>query len=407
MRIVLVNDFYSPHMVGGAETLVKSLAQACAARGHEVAVCTARTGGAAHRDTEGSIAIYRIGDFPPFRRSAILASGTAPSLLKPQTRADFDRVVLEFAPDVVHFHNVWLLGPPLIEHAANRGYRVGLTLHDYWPFCLRRSLTRVNWEPCPGPAPLACRACKLRAAATLRSLDLLHIERDREANRQVLAACDFVTAPSRFLAQQVSRNTGTLPSVVYNGVPTEADLGAVGDRAEGGGGETAAREPYLLFAGRATREKGYEHLLRVFARPEMQDYTLLVAGEAAESRLPNVRVLGKRPVEEVRRLMLGARAVVVPSVWPENCPMVVLEALSVGTPIVGSSIGGIPELLERGVTGLLVTAGDEVALAMALRGAWHDHALRASAAQHGPQVARNRFSQAVMVDAFERLYYAA
>jgi glycosyltransferase involved in cell wall biosynthesis len=67
-----------------------------------------------------------------------------------------------------------------------------------------------------------------------------------------------------------------------------------------------------------------------------------------------------------RREVEGASAVVIPSIWPENLPTVAIEALALGVPIIGSEIGGIPELVEHRVSGLLVEPGDAQALAAAL-----------------------------------------
>jgi glycosyltransferase involved in cell wall biosynthesis len=75
-------------------------------------------------------------------------------------------------------------------------------------------------------------------------------------------------------------------------------------------------------------------------------------------------LLGKKDVHE---LMLAASVVVLPSRWYENQPMVVLEALARGVPVVGSDLGGLPELVDPGVTGALVPAGAPEALAEALR----------------------------------------
>ena len=80
-----------------------------------------------------------------------------------------------------------------------------------------------------------------------------------------------------------------------------------------------------------------------------------------------VRFHGLLDKAEVERLMLAASVVVVPSRWYENQPMVVLEALARGVPVVGSALGGMPELIQPGVTGDLVPANDPSALAAALR----------------------------------------
>ena len=88
--------------------------------------------------------------------------------------------------------------------------------------------------------------------------------------------------------------------------------------------------------------------------------------QAEIADLPNVDYLGFVSGDPLRRLVAEARAVVVPSEWYENCPMTVLEAKAVGTPVVGARIGGIPELVREGVDGFLFEPGDIADLAQAL-----------------------------------------
>jgi glycosyltransferase involved in cell wall biosynthesis len=133
---------------------------------------------------------------------------------------------------------------------------------------------------------------------------------------------------------------------------------------------------------------------------------LHVAANATPSTLPNVKVLGQQPRAKMADLIGNAACVIVPSVWKENCPMIIIEALRAGVPIVASRIGGIPELIEEGVTGMLVTPGDAEELAMTIRLCCEDEQLRASARQAGPATVRDRFSREVMVTTLERLYAA-
>lgn len=394
-RVMLVNDFYAPHMVGGAEMLVRELAAGLQNRGHSVAVVTARVGDLPAYENIDGIDVHRIGRFPEYKRTARIASGSAPGRLQRATIREFQEVTAQFRPDVTHFHNVWLLGPFVVNLAVGRK---GMTIHDYWPICLRRTLIRVNNSICPGPEPLPCRACRLRAPATLQSFDLLNIEKQYADYANILASCDFVTAPSRFMADQISRVNGCTPSVIYNGI----DKNAPGvPQCEA----TAAR-PYALFASRSVREKGYDIALQAFNCPELSEYELLVAADAIPSGLPNVQVLGAQSRDRVAELIAASACVIVPSVWKENCPMIIIEALRAGVPIIASRVGGIPELIEDGVTGLLTSPGNAQELASKIRSCFENPQLRASARVHGPAAVLARFSRDVMMDNLEVLYAA-
>lgn len=392
MRILLVNDYFSPYMVGGAEVMVRVLAEGLAARDHQVMVVTARIQGTRTRERIDNIDVARIGSFPGWHQAVRLSSSTSAGPLSSQTINDFQIVLHAFRPDVVHFHNVWLLGPDIVGQG---GYRKGVTLHDYWPVCVRRSMVRVNWGPCEGPGPVACRLCRLRAPSGLRSLNLITLESERAAHARRLMDCNFTTAPSQYLARRIEQTTGLRPSVLYNGiVPNRGPV-------------TGQSEPrYALFAGRPTREKGFGTVLKTFRLPEMRGYQLWIAGLGSSAGSPNVLVLGRQSSDRMQELIAAASCVVVPSIWPENCPMIVLEALRAGVPIVASRIGGIPELIADGHTGILVEPGNTADLAGAIRRCFEDTRLRHRAGQEGPLAVRQRFSREGMLDRFEALYAA-
>ena len=75
---------------------------------------------------------------------------------------------------------------------------------------------------------------------------------------------------------------------------------------------------------------------------------------------------GRLPKDRLLDLLRRSAVAVVPSTWYENQPMAVLEAMAIGLPVIGSDIGGLPELIEAGRDGILVPAGDDKALAIAM-----------------------------------------
>lgn len=140
--------------------------------------------------------------------------------------------------------------------------------------------------------------------------------------------------------------------------------------------------PYVLFVGRFVEKKGIAHLIEAMRILEARnlDIRLVLVGDGpmaielkgqAEA-LSNPQFLGWMPNHQVRAWMRGALAVSVPSVAAqsgdsEGLPNVLLEAMAVGAPVVGSIHAGIPEAIEHGRTGLLVSPGDPGALADALQ----------------------------------------
>lgn len=220
---------------------------------------------------------------------------------------------------------------------------------------------------------------------------------------------DVVIAVSEYVARR-HREVGLIPAsrvvTVWNGLPIVEAETSLGGRAHKIFG-LAPDRPLIVCACRATAEKGVGHLLRAF------DHT--VRATDAGSRRPVLLYVGDGPqLAELRALrdclaakddiiLAGYRGdaaailecadlCVVPSVWQEAFPLAVLEAMARGKPVIASSVGGIPELIEDGVTGLLVPPMDEEALAEAVHALLADPARGRRLAQAARQRVADRFT---------------
>ncbi len=175
--------------------------------------------------------------------------------------------------------------------------------------------------------------------------------------------------------------------------------------------------PLILCACRASPPKGIAHLLRAFdrmsagwgARPSPQ---LLYAGDgpamddlrALRDTLPardRIRLLGYRA--DVARITEAADLCVVPSVWEEAFGLAALEPMERGRAVIASRVGGIPEVVLDGETGLLVPPGDEPALAYAMGALLADPMLRTRMGRRGRDRAAECFSRAAQIDELARL----
>ena len=169
---------------------------------------------------------------------------------------------------------------------------------------------------------------------------------------------DLVLAPSAATADELKRDYGAKNAAVFPNVTGGLDIQPV---------EPEDPPGYLLYVGRLRIRKGVEVLLEALPAGAR----LLIAGDgehrsAVESKAgPGVRFLGKCDAGRVRGLLRGAAALVVPSIY-EGMPLVVLEAMDSGVPVVASRVSGIPEVVEDGVTGWLVPPEDIGALNAAL-----------------------------------------
>ena len=173
---------------------------------------------------------------------------------------------------------------------------------------------------------------------------------------------DVFVTPSSYLREKLI--AGGYPADRVVAVPNFVDSVRFRAHPQPGG--------YFLYLGRLSHEKGVETLIEAVAGTRIE---LRIAGEGPErERLETmsaasgarIEFLGHRSGDDLGRLMAGARAVVVPSRWPENCPLVVLEAMAVAKPLVASRVGGIPELVRDGEEALLVPHGEVAPLREAM-----------------------------------------
>jgi glycosyltransferase involved in cell wall biosynthesis len=139
-------------------------------------------------------------------------------------------------------------------------------------------------------------------------------------------------------------------------------------------------EGYVLYLGRLSPEKGVETLLRAHAS-NPSSWRLMIAGTGPlllelQQRFPSAEFKGHLADAELEAAIRGAAMIVVPSEWHENSPLSILEAMAYGKPIVASNIGGIPELVRDGKTGLLFAPGNVSQLSDSIATLLGDRSLR-------------------------------
>lgn len=277
-------------------------------------------------------------------------------------------------PEVVHVHNTFpAASPSVYAAAAGAGVPVVQTLHNYRFICPAATAFRDGriCTDCVGrqvPWPAVVHACvrgsypqSLVAATTIAA------HRALGTFRRAIACYVALTAFQRDLMI-----AGGIPAERIRVIPNflEPDPGPGGERRAG-----------LLYVGRLSAEKGIPLLLQAASRQPGVDVAgggpLAHAVEQAHAA-GHVSYLG--PLEHAAALerVRHAGAMILPSIWFEGLPLVVLEAFASATPVIASRIGSLAELIEDGVTGLLVEANSADALADAVRWAGeHPRELRA------------------------------
>lgn len=404
MRILHVNKFFD--FRDGTDIYIHRLMEKQIAAGHEAHVFS--TSSEKNVDTPDSRLFVKRRDFSQSEGIEKDASKALNFLWNSEAKAAMVKALDEYKPDLVHLHNIYHhLSTSILQPIRRRRIPCVQTLHDYKLAC-------PNYKMFTEGAP--CERCK--GGHYLEAVRHHCLGASFAPN--FLAACEmgmtkFTQAyertvklficPTEFVATKM-REWGEPPSkmvVVHNPVDASTDL-------------TDGGENFISFIGRLSEEKGVDVLIRAAARlPEVE---LKIAGagpqedklkELAKSlKAENVSFLGFLREEQLKELRKNSKAMAVPSVWYENAPLAVLEAMAQGLPVIASRIGGLPELVDEGKTGWLVEAGNVDAWAASLKavvdqekGAWDQmgHASR--------QRAGEVFSWEKHLAGLERAYHAA
>jgi len=290
-----------------------------------------------------------------------------------EARRRLNTILEKERPNIAHLHNIYhQISPSIIGVLKKNKVKTIMTLHDYKLICPTYVMIDRNNVICD-----RCKGGRFYQAAVHRCMDgslahssVLSMEAYLHRWLRSYDGIDLYITPSRFLADLMSKNHVIRKPmfVLPNGVEPE-EIRPV-----------ESRDSHILFFGRVSREKGVETLIQAYESLDGK-IPLKIAGDGPlldrlKSKYKNVDFLGYQEKASIRKLIRDAAFVVVPSEWFENFPMAVLEAMSSGKPVIGSDIGGIPEQIDDGKSGLLFEAGNTSALAGQMKRLLFDRELR-------------------------------
>ena len=260
---------------------------------------------------------------------------------------EFDNYLKQNKPDVIHVHNFFPIMTPAIFFAAKKNnIPIIHTLHNYRLICPTSTLMHNNriYEKSIINGPFSTIIDKVYRNSYLGTFALARMisyhKKYNTWDNQVdkfIALTNF--SKSKFVeANFLSHKIEIKSNFVFDMYDPDSD-----------------KKEYALFIGRISEEKGIRYLIKAW---EKIDYKLIIAGTGPlenfiRSRLnENIIFLGKQNKEEIRNLMNAASFLIIPSIWYEGFPMVILEAYSAGLPVLGSRIGSIEEVVLDDITGL-------------------------------------------------------
>jgi glycosyltransferase involved in cell wall biosynthesis len=408
MRIVIAVHHFPPTFSGGAEWRAYRTARHLIDRGHDVRVIYVES--VTWGDGSGLWAEDATFQGIPVRRLSFNLD-RAPDPIRWQYRnpwvgqavADFIR---EFQPHLLHLISGYLMTSSAIEAARAAGLPVVLTLTDFWFLCPRINLVRSDGRLCQVPEDaLDCFVClqeerrryrlpdrlsRGRLGALLKQpvvkgiLGLADAAQAVQARRSTLLDAlqhvDVAISPSRFLGELLQargarpRRLLTMrqgldtdnwlavePSIAHRGL----QIGFIGQIAPHKGVDVLI-DAFRRLGRRACRRADDAPQLTIYGDPERSPrFAARLAQQAAGE--PCIKFGGVFPNQQVAQVLAALDVIVVPSVWYENSPNIILEAFATRTPVVASDLGGMAELVQHEQNGLLFRVGDPADLARQLQ----------------------------------------
>jgi glycosyltransferase involved in cell wall biosynthesis len=336
-KVLVVHNAYQHK--GGEDTVMEAEVALLRSRGHTVEMFTR------HNDAIASM-------------SKLTAAVN--TVWSGNVAAEFEGTLRSFQPDVVHVHNTFpLISPAIYWVAARLQVPVLQTLHNFRLMCPQAMFLRNGkvCEDCLGKLPWrgAARGCyrgSVLQSTVLAGMVTVHRAMGTWQNKvtRYIALNEFCRG--KFIE-------GGLPAERIAIKPNFVDFEP----------PAPAERQGFLFVGRLSSEKGVDVLVN--AHRQVEGSALRVAGTGPDASLldkvPGLNAMGALQMEQVRQEMGAAIALVLPSIWYENFPRTLVEALGCGLPVIASRIGALAELVKYGETGLLFEPGNAEDLAHKMR----------------------------------------
>ena len=345
MKIILANKFY--YRRGGDCIYTMNVEKMLREKGHEVAVFAMQY----HENEKSEWSKYW-----PSNMSKLKAF-TRP-FGDGEVRRKFGQLLDDFKPDVVHLNNIHTqLSPVIAKMAHERGIRVVWTLHDTKLVCPCYTCTRDGkW----------CTECFTDKKAVIRHRcmpgglpgAIIGYREMMEWNREVLEECtDLFLPPSQFMMDTCVE--GGYSPEKFRVLCNFIDVEKVPQMTQ----ISQLKGDYYVYLGRVNEVKGVRTLCKAAA--QLNNKLIVIGGGELLQELQEtykdceqIEFKGQMQWEEFMPILRGARFMVLPAEWSENNPLTVIESQSLGTPVLGARIGGIPELIEERTSGMTFTSGN-------------------------------------------------
>lgn len=394
MKILFLHSLYAPHVGGGAEIVVRQLAEGLQRRGCDVVVLVTGPQKGLHEETLDGVRLYRAGlhnlywHFTQSRPNPLLRLGWHyRDRYNRGMRRHVREVIAREQPDVVVCHNLTGWSVSAWDEISAAGLPIVQVLHDLYLLCPKDTMFSKG------------RSCE-RQCGLCSALRQPH----PAASAQVAA----VIGVSRFILERVSRQgyfSQASRHVVHNSTHC-SDLPAPGPRQNHSG---LLRFGYI---GTLSENKGVDWLISQFQQLSI-NATLEIAGRGKldyEAQLnamadpAKVRFVGYQDADTFLR---NIDVLVVPSIWAEPFGLVAVEACAQHLPVIATNMGGLPEIIQDNLNGLLCSPADPDSLGRAMLRLYLDSGLRQRLSRQARTSVAPFLNMERMLDQYQSILHAA
>lgn len=396
MRVLLVNKFHWNK--GGSEKYYFELGELLKQHGHEVTYFSMED----EKNIKTGDKEYFVPKFDLNNSSKLKALDV---IYNKENERIMEKALDEFKPDVVHLNNFQRqLSASIIKPIKKRNIPIVFTAHDVQAICPAITMMDNDKNPCElcmNGKYINCIKKSCNKGSKLKSA-LGAIEGYYYRNHKIYTdKIDYIITPSEFYRTKFIED-GINPNkiqAIHNSI--EMNDYNVETKDDG----------YALYFGRLSKEKGILNLINAFAKcnkgnlyiagegPEKENIEKIIKENNLEDRVKLLGFLNKEQMTDVTR---KCKFVVVPSIWYENCPYSVLETLAIGKPIIGSNMGGIPELVIDNENGFIYNTVEELTEKMNLL--FENEDLVKQFSKKSKELAKQNYDREVYYNKLKQIY---
>ncbi len=397
MKICQIIYSYSPYNCGGADIYAENISKSLAKNGHESIVITTKpyTGINSLKPTVGFIDGVKVYRFYPFN-VYFIANDPKKNIMQKAVWSLLDtwnfhtynvikNILIMEKPDIVHVHTPISISLSVFNSVKSLKIPLILTIHDYFLICKRTFLLNGKGDICKNPN-LICKSY-------------------RKFSKEVInSRLDAVISPSEFTLNLLDKYgffKDTKKIVLPNGINLQEKP------------VDKIKNDYIdiLYIGVIAKHKGVHHLVKAFSQINNDKLRLHIAGkgpllnelkEIAEKD-NRIKFYGWVSEDKKENLLRLADVSVLPSIWYENFPVSIQENFCYSTPVIGSKIGGIPELITNGYNGFLIEAGDHEKLKSILESFGKDKSILNQMGENAFKYVK-KFEMQEHIDLLQKIY---